>query len=182
MVLLLSRQGLVLAREAEPGELLGLLQLRSALVTALELVPQGLVHSRSPHAFRKIEGFSASQARTFWILAVSSCGRSVLWTIEFVGPVAVGARVVVFETGRVFGGDAQYYYLGHCEVRDGTLHAEIEITHHAGQPSTVFGPAKKARLILSGKVQEPVMDLRGHLAGNPTQIIHVRCTKREEVP
>ncbi len=102
------------------------------------------------------------------------------WSVEFVSSQGVqGAGSVVFETGRIYGGDAQYLYNGTCEVKGNVLHADVEVTHFAGQPYSVFGPANQVHLKLAGQVTQPVMDLYGYLLEDPSQSIHVRCTKRE---
>ena len=106
-----------------------------------------------------------------------------LWSVEFVSSQGVyGAGVAIFETGRIFGGDAQYFYIGKTDLKGDIVHADLEVTHYAGQPSSIFGLASKFHLKLSGKVQAPVMDLHGHLVEDPSQKIHIRCTKRADLP
>lgn len=63
-----------------------------------------------------------------------------LWTIEF--QTADGWQnggVVVLETGRVFGGDSQYYYLGKYELSGDEVEATIRAVHYHGAPTTAFG-------------------------------------------
>jgi len=106
-----------------------------------------------------------------------------LWTAEFGSNLGwVGAGVVIFETGRIFGGDGAYYYLGKAEVKNDLLEAEIEVTHFAGQPHSIFGSLNNFHLKLSGRFEEPVMELQGHLVANPALAIGVRLTKRAELP
>lgn len=65
-----------------------------------------------------------------------------LWTIEF--EVAGGWQnggVLVFETGRIFGGDSQYYYLGTFNASGGSVTAELRVTHYHGPPGTAWGDA-----------------------------------------
>lgn len=106
-----------------------------------------------------------------------------LWSVEFVSNVqSFGAGVAVLETGRVFGGDSQYYYLGSFKVVNGVLHADLEVTHYFGPPSSIFGPLKKFDLKVSGEPRSPVMDLRGNLVQDPQLKILIRLTKRAELP
>ena len=98
-----------------------------------------------------------------------------------IGQGVKGAGSVVFDTGRVYGGDAQYLYSGKCKVEGDVLHADIEVTHFAGQPYTVFGPAKQIHLKLAGQITQPVMDLYGYPLEDPSQRILVRCRKQEEL-
>jgi len=106
-----------------------------------------------------------------------------LWSVEFVSNVqALGAGVAVFETGRVFGGDSQYYYLGDFRVVNGVIQADIEVNHYFGPLSSVFGPLKKFNLKLTGQSNTPVMELGGFLVENPQFQIHMRLTKRANLP
>jgi hypothetical protein len=106
-----------------------------------------------------------------------------LWSVEFVSNLKMfGAGVVVLETGRVFGGDSAYYYLGTCQVKNDIFKAEIKVIHYAGQAFSIFGPLDKFNLKLSGKIQEPIMELRGFLVENPQMKILIRLTKRADLP
>lgn len=106
-----------------------------------------------------------------------------LWSVEFVSSLGgFGGGVVVFETGRVFGGDGQYYYLGNYKVAGETASGEAEITHYSGQPYSVFGQRKKFRIRVSGKLQEPTMELKGYLVDDPSMEIVMRLTKRADLP
>src|SRR5688572_14202113 len=106
-----------------------------------------------------------------------------LWSVEFVSNTQnFGAGVAVFETGRIFGGDSQYYYIGSYRVKDGLLHADLEINHYAGSPSSVFGPAKQFNLKLSGKPADPVMQVSGHVVQHPQLQIYIRLTRRADLP
>lgn len=106
-----------------------------------------------------------------------------LWSVEFVSSLGgFGGGVVVFETGRVFGGDGQYYYLGTYEVEGEIASDEAEITHYSGQPYSIFGPRDKFRVKVSGKVQEPIMELKGYLVDDPRMEFVARLTKRADLP
>jgi len=107
-----------------------------------------------------------------------------LWTVEFVSDLEVaGAGVVVFETDRVFGGDAQYYYTGIYEVHpDGTVEGEVHVRHYAGAPYSVFGYRKNFSVKVSGKPQTPVMELEGTLIEDPPSRLRIRLTRRAELP
>lgn len=63
-----------------------------------------------------------------------------LWTVEYetVNGWNNGG-VVVLETGRVFGGDSQYFYVGKYSISGSTLNAIIDTTHYFGERSTAFG-------------------------------------------
>lgn len=106
-----------------------------------------------------------------------------LWTVEFITTQGqFGFGVAVFETGRIFGGDDSYYYLGRCDVKQGVLTGEVTVTHYAGAPHSVFGLATQFQIHVTGRVQEPVMDLQGYLVADPNQKMVMRCTKQADLP
>lgn len=106
-----------------------------------------------------------------------------LWSVEFVSNVqGVGAGVAVLETGRVLGGDGQYYYVGNYESNNGVAKAIIKVTHYAGPPNSVFGQIKEFNLILEGKPSEKAFELHGHVQENPSLKIGIRLTRRSELP
>lgn len=52
-------------------------------------------------------------------------------SVEFVSNVgSYGAGVAIFETGRAFGGDAQYYYLGTCKVDGNVASVDMAVAHY----------------------------------------------------
>jgi hypothetical protein len=106
-----------------------------------------------------------------------------LWSIEFVSNRgAYGAGVAVFKSGRVFGGDAQYYYLGTAQVEGNVVNAQVTVTHYAGPMSSIFGPAKQFNLRLTGNLSAPTMEMGGVVAENPSLQIRARLTKRADLP
>ena len=109
--------------------------------------------------------------------------REALWSVEFVSNVqGVGAGVAVFETGRIFGGDSNYFYLGEYRAKDGQIGAEIAVTHYAGPPSSVFGTLKRFNLKLTGNDTYPVMEVRGNVVENSALQIGIRLTWRADLP
>lgn len=106
-----------------------------------------------------------------------------LWSVDFSSNVqGFGSGVVVLETGRVLGGDAQYFYVGSYSVENGVAYAKVNITHYAGPPNTVFGQAKSVTLQFSGKPDHNQFELQGSVVGNPALSIRVRFTRRAELP
>jgi len=106
-----------------------------------------------------------------------------LWSVEFVSNIqGVGSGIVVLETGRVLGGDAQYFYVGSYSVEAGIVKANVTITHYAGPPNTIFGQAKSVTLNFSGKPAHDKFELQGAVAGSPGLTVSVRFTRRAELP
>ena len=106
-----------------------------------------------------------------------------LWSIEFLSNVGgFGSGVVVLETGRILGGDAQYFYVGSYSVENHTIRAKVKVTHYSGQPFTVFGQAKEVTLNLTGTPAQDTFEVSGTVSENPTLSISIRFTRRAELP
>jgi hypothetical protein len=106
-----------------------------------------------------------------------------LWSIEFQsngGSIASG--VVVFESQRVLGGDAQYFYVGSYSIENHIIHATVKITHYAGEPNTVFGPLDEATLHLSGMVANDTFEISGTVVEKPDSSVLITFTRRAELP
>jgi hypothetical protein len=82
-----------------------------------------------------------------------------LWTLYFgdynqpqeLTPGMSNAGVVVLETGRIFGGDVQFYYTGHFHNDQGKITADVEAKHFNGPGTTAFGTnEKRFRVRLEG--------------------------------
>jgi hypothetical protein len=106
-----------------------------------------------------------------------------LWSVEFVANTqGFGTGVVVVENGKVLGGDAQYFYVGHCGFENGVLQAHVEITHYAGESNSIFGAADKFHIEVSGKTAKEKFTLHGHVIGHPELKISMNFTRRAELP
>ncbi|HQM30706.1 MAG TPA: hypothetical protein PLR20_15260 [Syntrophales bacterium] len=106
-----------------------------------------------------------------------------LWSLEFESILGDhGTGVVVLETDRLFGGDAQYFYIGNYKVRGCVLEADVVVQHYAGPPFSIFGLTEIHKVILKGKIEVPVMKLQGHLANDPSQTFSIKCVKRADLP
>jgi hypothetical protein len=105
-----------------------------------------------------------------------------LWSLEFESSLGDhGAGVVVLDTERLFGGDAQYFYVGNYKVEDHVLEADVVVQHYAGLPFLVFGPSEVHKVTLKGEITAPIMILNGHLANDPNRTFSVKCTKRAKL-
>lgn len=107
-----------------------------------------------------------------------------LWSVEFGANTGYdGAGVVVFESQRVFGGDASYYYVGNYSIDNNLiLTAEINVSHYNGPLNNVFGPVKEITIVVAGKTATPSMIIEGSVKGRPDLKIALRLTKRAELP
>ncbi len=105
-----------------------------------------------------------------------------LWSIEFIANTGdFGAGVVVFESGRLFGGDSGYFYVGNYRISAGILTAEVIVNHYSGPFNSVFGSLTKFTLSLSGQVNQNTFDVIGTTKEFPGNI-YCRLTHRSELP
>lgn len=72
-----------------------------------------------------------------------------LWSVEFAVPSKgnYGAGVIIFENGRLYGGDSSYYYVGNYLVNDGIVVASLKVKHYSGSPENVMGFGIKENII-----------------------------------
>lgn len=62
-----------------------------------------------------------------------------LWAIYFgdtAGQINGGG---VFETGRIFGGDSRFYYVGDFSLTGNDMEARVKVTNYHGDTWTAFG-------------------------------------------
>ncbi len=113
-----------------------------------------------------------------------------LWTTEFISNQnLMGRGIAIFETGRVYGGDASFYYLGTCEAKHGAINGEaamvvegkVRIIHYAGTPLSVIGFRDDFELEIRGKLETPHMRLIGQVVDDPSKYIIIKCTKRQNL-
>src|ERR1700730_4095170 len=75
-----------------------------------------------------------------------------LWAVNFASPFGTaGSGVVVFETGRIFGGDSMYYYIGDYTINGRDVAGSVEVIHYSGQPLNIFGSIQRMTLNYQGQ-------------------------------
>ena len=107
-----------------------------------------------------------------------------LWSVQFATPEGMaGGGVVVFETGRIFGGDTSFYYVGTYEdvKEDGVLNARVRVRRHAPGLPSAFG-IEDFELKLSGKVQAERFTVMGTVVADPTKQLDVQLTHITNLP
>jgi hypothetical protein len=92
-----------------------------------------------------------------------------------------------FETGRLFGGDANFFWVGDYNVQNGRITANLNVSNYSGVPYSVFGPLMNFRLRLEADLppttgQGQTMEARGHMDGNPNQVIRMILVYRSPLP
>ncbi len=74
-----------------------------------------------------------------------------LWIVKFLAPndpsMDLNGGVVVVESGKIFGGDSGYFYIGSMEPNgSGVWHSELTITRHDPGIESVFGDIDQFKL------------------------------------
>lgn len=106
-----------------------------------------------------------------------------MYGLEFVSNADDGGYgVVVLETGRVFGGDSSFVYIGSYKVENGILKAEVKCTNDRKLLQSIFGDIKEFNLRLEGKPQHDEFILQGYMVEKPSMKIGVKFTRRAELP
>lgn len=113
-----------------------------------------------------------------------------LWVIYFgdarvpgLQPGMSNAGTVVLETERLFGGDAQYYYLGHYTINGEVIKAEARITHFNGPPSTAWGTSEKEfAVMLEGRVATGQIDGVMWRPEAPQRRLPVKMIRKADLP
>jgi len=110
-----------------------------------------------------------------------------LWSVSFSsnvqqGPMP-GTGIVVFETGRVFGGDSIMIYTGKFAVVNGQIQADVHVETYATQPnmaSTVGLPTFDLKI--TGTPARNTMVLTGYVVQDPNRKMVLTFTRRAELP
>lgn len=107
-----------------------------------------------------------------------------LWSVEFESSFGMrGTGVAVFETGRVFGGDASMIYTGRFEIIHGGIDATVTVKKYATVPgiASVVG-LDEFTLKLTGTPDRERLVLTGHVVEAPDRKIKITGTRRAELP
>lgn len=108
-----------------------------------------------------------------------------LWTIDFFSKHGAGAGVIVFETGRVFGGDSSMFYIGDYEIKNGAVSGRIRVrVHHRIPGLTSIAGADDFEVEYSAQLSDATTQLTGKVidASANGRIIHGSMRKLAELP
>ena len=78
--------------------------------------------------------------------------------------------IVITPEGRIYGGDADYYYTGTLEQNGGALSGHIAVANHSGEHSSVFGPVARFSLRVVGELDPASAD------GSPADVQQMSLT------
>lgn len=106
-----------------------------------------------------------------------------LWTIKFITDNDnYGGGVIVFETGRIFGGDHGYYYIGEYSTDQDQIQARVTVKRHASEAQSIFGDVAEFELHVEGEINEPDMMVFGYRPGASEYEIGIALHKVTELP
>jgi hypothetical protein len=88
-----------------------------------------------------------------------------------------GAGVALFTNGKVYGGDASYYYMGTANVEGENVSARIHVGHHQGERMSIFGSLNEFNLEVSGTPSGDSFSLSGHVVEQPNMKITISGRK-----
>lgn len=105
-----------------------------------------------------------------------------IWTSEIYGPFGWENRgVLVFENGRIIGGDNRHCAMGKYEAAGATVEAQMVI-HYYGPPRTVFGEKRERfEVLMTGELEEGVISGRIAQPDRPDFTMEYRLTKRMDL-
>lgn len=93
------------------------------------------------------------------------------------------AGVVVFETGRLFGGDSGYYYLGTYELNGGRVTGTAVSQHYNGPPNSAFGPGIISQEVkFEGTIEGEEISGEMWVKGRPQPRLPMKLHRQAELP
>lgn len=91
--------------------------------------------------------------------------------------------MIVLETGRLFGEDSSYYYVGTYTVREGAQVAKARIVRHNWALWSVWGDAAQSLdiMLLGHEFSDGLIEATMSRVGHPA-VLPVRLTFKEPLP
>ena len=110
-----------------------------------------------------------------------------LWSVKFESSRGFGAHgVVVFETGRLFGGDISWYYTGHFKTNGKRVNAQVKVDFHGEPLEAVTGhaPGQPFKIDLLGKISDDgnEIEARGTVVDEPDQVLVFSMKRLADLP
>ncbi len=107
-----------------------------------------------------------------------------LWSVEFKSNNNfVGSGIVIFETGRVLGGDSMMTYIGSYDVANGVVSATISVKQYSNTSNmaSVVG-LNQFTLAVKGTIARQSMTLSGYVVEDNSKTIVINAQRQAELP
>jgi hypothetical protein len=106
-----------------------------------------------------------------------------VWVVRFATANQHGAGVVVFETGRVFGGDSSFYMSGTYTVDKTTVTARVRVRKHTNVPSmfSVLG-SDDTVIDVVGQLSGDTMGGHGRRVDQPSMVVNLNFERLDDLP
>jgi hypothetical protein len=101
-----------------------------------------------------------------------------LWIVQFEGLQGEGAGVIVFENGKVLGGDGAYTYIGSYSVANSAVTARVKVSNFRPEIGNVMGIVGDYELQITAPIGDGILQGAMSLVNQPESGIAVRLTKR----
>jgi hypothetical protein len=113
-----------------------------------------------------------------WLLRTSQHDSSIE---EIIAP-----SILIFETGRIFGGDSVYYFIGDYDSNLQEIFGRVRVRTHTPTDSdeNVFGMVGPVDFFtkFSGRIEHEIVTGRLEPEGDSASMQHFRMTKLSELP
>ena len=108
-----------------------------------------------------------------------------MYGVEFESDYESGYGVAVFETGRIFGGDSSFVFIGTYRIDGARLIANLSVTNDREVLPSIVG-LNNFRLVGEADIGKDANHkefiLHATVVGNPSVRITVKLTRRAELP
>ena len=111
-----------------------------------------------------------------------------LWSVVFKSNLGIiGSGVAVFETGRVFGGDSAFIFVGKYTVNQGVVQAQVSITKYSdiANMRSIFGNRSNFNVNVSGRIdpENPKhLEITGYLVEDKNMRLTIIATRQVDLP
>jgi hypothetical protein len=101
-----------------------------------------------------------------------------LWIVQFTGKDILGSGVVVFSSGKLFGGETGFYYIGTYESDGQMVKARALIRNFDPAIPSGFGIPGDYEMDISAVLQDDKMTGTAMIANQPQHSLGIRLTKK----
>jgi hypothetical protein len=107
-----------------------------------------------------------------------------MYGVEFTSNLNnMGYGVVIFETGRIFGGDTSFVYIGRYEIQNGTIKATVKVNNdRMVMPSVLGDNLNEYTLHGEGVISRDEFTLEAYMEEHPEKKLTIKFTRRAELP